>query len=211
MESLDKTIFYFVNNTLHSEPLNFFFKTVTDKKFAFIPIILILLIIYRNQENKNEKTYLGLTKRSIYIILGAALATGLADLISSRLIKPLVARPRPCKVLDHVYYWKKKKDLWLLTTPEKGYKSSYSFTSSHAANSMAMAFFIGLYYRKYLIWLISFSLLIGISRLYVGVHYPSDVIGGFCVGIFMALWIKYLLDFFLLKREIREKKRSNSL
>lgn len=104
----------------------------------------------------------------------ALLSIGLCFLITNVGLKNIVARPRPYTQIA---------ELMILTHPE----SSFSFPSGHTANSFAVAL---IYYRmlpkKWGIAAVVLASLIGFSRLYIGVHYPSDVIGGFLVALFAS-------------------------
>ncbi len=113
-------------------------------------------------------------RRAPEAILAGVLAVVFADAVCTWLIKPLVARPRPSIALDHVR---------LLV----GKKSGYGFPSNHAANMAAAAVVLGRFYRKWIPALAAAALFVGYSRVYVGVHYPFDVLAGFAVGGFCAV------------------------
>lgn len=118
-------------------------------------------------------------KKAIYFILGAGLTVGVADTMSSKVIKPLVHRLRPCN--DPVF----KEEVHLLVRCGSG----YSFTSSHASNHFAIALFLiytlgGVY--PIITWpLILWAASISFGQVYVGVHYPLDVLS----GAFLGIWI----------------------
>lgn len=118
------------------------------------------------------------------------ICVGLADVTSSRLVKPFFGRIRPCNdpLLSD----------WIHTRVPCG--SGFSFTSSHATNHMAVALFIVLVLGRRFPWtripLISWALLVGFAQIYVGVHFPVDVIGGFILGAAIAIVI------FLLYRQL---------
>ena len=99
--------------------------------------------------------------------------TGLADLVSSSVLKPVVGRDRPCHEVQ----------LEGEVFPMVHCGNNGSFTSSHAANHMALAAAISMLLlrrRKWLAALLYFwAFLIGYAQIYVGVHYPTDVLGGF--------------------------------
>ena len=107
--------------------------------------------------------------RRIFVVL--ALCVGVSDLISSRVAKLLFHVARPSFALSGVR---------LLI----GAKKSFSFPSSHAANLAAAAWFLHRTLRRRWVSLVMLLVLVGISysRIYVGVHYPSDVLGGALLG-----------------------------
>ncbi len=181
----DKAIMEFGHN-LHNQAGGFFdgfmrFITV----FGDGGIILILLAIGLIAFKKTRK--IGLTMLGA-IVIGA--------LITNITLKPLVARPRPFYDESSMFYiwWKAAGSV-----PESG----YSFPSGHATASMAamMAFFLA-GNKKYSWTGFILALLIGFSRIYLCVHYPSDVLFGFIAGIiagslsFLIVWLayKYLKD-----------------
>jgi undecaprenyl-diphosphatase len=106
-------------------------------------------------------------------VLGVILLIIVSDQTGYRLIKELFARPRPCDVLTDVI------------TPI-GCTGTYSFPSNHALNNFAAAVF---FYRLFpkLKWVLFITAsLIAISRVYLGLHYPSDIIGGALIGILLG-------------------------
>lgn len=137
------------------------------EKTTWIPLYLALV------------TWVGYRFRwkALYWLLGLALSVGLADTLSSKVIKPTVARVRPCN------------DPSLQATVQLRIPcgGGFSFTSSHATNHFALATFWVLTLGSYLRWLPWLSWLwagsIALAQVYVGVHYPLDVIVGAILGI----------------------------
>lgn len=117
-------------------------------------------------------------------VLCALLAIGLADGMCSRIIKPLVPRERPCaRVSPH-------GEMAFATTrlvPGEHCPGSRSFPSNHAANSMALGGVGWWFTRRRSRWLwFLLPFVIGYSRIYLGYHYPSDVLGGWLLGGLVA-------------------------
>ncbi len=112
----------------------------------------------------------------ICIILALALTYISVDL----LIKPLVARPRPFAALPNIRQ---------LEIPLIGriVPSPFSFPSGHCASSMAAAFIFGSFYRRFRVPLFVLVCLVAYSRVYLGMHYPSDCAAGIAVGLLCAL------------------------
>ncbi|NTV99160.1 MAG: phosphatase PAP2 family protein [Chlorobiaceae bacterium] len=120
-------------------------------------------------------------KHSLPVLLLAIAAVGVADFTASGILKPLVQRVRPCFALDHVR---------LLVVQVR----SYSFASSHAANSAAAATMTWIFFHRgpvierLFAWLMAlYAILIAYSRVYAGVHYPGDILAGMVIGISSAL------------------------
>ena len=114
------------------------------------------------------------------VAITALLVITASDQISSTLIKNLIARPRPCDTLENVR---------LLV----GCTGSFSMTSSHAVNNFAMATFFSMIYKEYRYVLFAVATIVALSRPYVGVHYPSDIIIGAAIGSLIGYLFVFLL------------------
>lgn len=126
----------------------------------------------------------------LLLLAGFGVAVGLSDFICSGVLKPLVCRLRPTHepALDplHLVY---------------GYTGGrYGFCSSHAANTMAVGMLFSLLYKNNLATasLMAWVALVSYSRMYLGVHYPSDIICGLAVGMLWAALVYLALSHWLL-------------
>ncbi len=183
--SIDLSVFYFFNHTLSIGFLNKFFSIITNVNNWYIAYIILLGISIFKGGRKGKIAAVGV----IILIL-------ISDQTGYNVLKELVKRIRPCNELADVI------------TP-LGCTGSYSFPSNHALNNFAAATF---YYRFYpnLKWILFITAsLVAISRVYLGLHYPSDILGGAILGIifgyiFSALFLR--LD---LKYSANKKSKNN--
>lgn len=125
-------------------------------------------------------------RNGLLMILFVVLTIGVSDTVSSQWIKKTVQRSRPCN--DAVI-----KDQVKLRIRCGG---GYSFTSSHATNHAALAFFIFFLFkrgrRRWRYLLVLWAVAVGMSQIYVGVHYPLDVLGGFLLGTSIGAFMAFL-------------------
>lgn len=152
------------------------FWWMISAKWASVLLMLTLLWLLMHQNRRH----------ALLTIVMLVLAFTVADQLSSGLIKHLVERPRPTH----------DPSLESLVHIVNGYRGGmYGFVSSHAANSFAAATLIALIirYRVVLVSLFSWSLLQCYSRVYLGVHYPGDILGGICVGIITGVLVWQLM------------------
>lgn len=180
---IDHALFHFINDTIANPILNWIMPIVTNENNIAIPLVLfwLWLLLFQGKRGKIAAILLLLT-------------VALTDVIAAQIIKPWIGRIRPSHaMLDNIN---------LLVS--KGGK--YGFVSNHAANTMAAATVIGYFYNKWKSVVITISIIVGFSRVYVGVHYPFDVLGGWFFGYAVAWGI--LSIWVILK--IREMKRGRT-
>jgi membrane-associated phospholipid phosphatase len=123
-----------------------------------------------------------------FMLLFGILCFAIADYSSASILKPWVARLRPCNT----------PGLSVRTLIACG--TGYSFPSSHAANHFALAVFFAMLFGKHFKWAILWPLLwafsIAFAQVYVGVHFPIDVISGACIGSLIGIALSYIFKHF---------------
>lgn len=144
--------------------------------FAPVAIVVIGVIIFGGKKGK-------------WIVVGAVITVLLTDQVSSTILKPLLARIRPCNIIPDLHVWWEHQWIVLPDPVIEIYKASYAFPSSHAANSAGQAIWWGWNYPKYRWWFTGCAGLIGYSRVYLGHHWPLDVFCGWIIGALLALLI----------------------
>lgn len=156
--SIDLLIFYFFNHTLSCGVLDKFFSTITNVNNWFIAYLILLGISFFKGG-----------KRGKIAVLGIILLIVLTDRLNATLVKEIFHRLRPCNTLPDVI------------TP-LGCNGTFSFPSNHAVNNFAAAVFFYKLFPK-LKWILFITAsLVAISRVYLGLHYPSDILGGAVIG-----------------------------
>ena len=168
---VDTQLFYLINVILQNAIFDWLMPFITNKTHWF-PVwgIVIILLIWKG----------GKEGRIILIFIIPLIF--LSDQLSSSVLKSFFARIRPCIALDNIN---------LLVNKSK----AFSFPSSHAVNFFALATYFGYFYKKYIWWLLFVAAMVAYSRVYVGVHYPFDVIAGAIIGATCAFFVVYLMKF----------------
>jgi membrane-associated phospholipid phosphatase len=166
---LDFELFHWINHDLQNNIMDAIMPWWRSK-LTWIPLYIFLIVFSIIKYKIN----------GLYLILALALTVGVADTMSSRVIKKSVQRLRPCNNPEL------KETTHLLVHCGSG----YSFTSSHATNHFAIAFFLLFTFcrrfRFLRLPLIFWAASIAFGQVYVGVHFPLDVMGGTVLGIFIG-------------------------
>lgn len=185
LQSLDYTVFNAINGC-HAPYFDRLMWLLAEK-WVWIPMVLMLLWLAGRRG----------WKATLLVVAAVALTILISDQVSSGLIKPLVERLRPSH--DPAL----TKTIHLINGYEGGL---YGFVSSHAANSVACATLIMLLFRNRWVSgaMILWAILVCYCRVYEGVHFPGDIIGGAIVGIFAA-FIVYPIYRRLVFRYMRKK------
>jgi undecaprenyl-diphosphatase len=176
LRHIDHSLFHFVNHDL-ANPVLDLLCPVFRNKLTWLPLYVILALLF----------YKKYGRQVLWLAAFAALTILLTDQLSSSLIKPLTHRLRPCN------------------NPEVNARllldycgAGYSFVSSHAANHFGIAAFLLPFVQRKVLFgslLFVWAALVSFSQVYVGVHFPADVLGGAILGsvigallFYPALW-----------------------
>ncbi len=160
-------------NSWHAPYFDQLMWLITSKLSWALILVAVLVALRRDR------------KLALLVIATLVLTILISDQISSGLIKHTVERLRPSHNPDIA------STLHLVN----GYTGGmFGFTSSHAANSFSVALVLSLIsrYRRVMVALMSWAVLQCYSRMYLGVHYPGDIIGGTVVGLLVG-WMVYRL------------------
>lgn len=191
LDKLDKAVMQALNFDGGFALDQFWFAV--SAKTVWIPIAAALLISF--SYGKQDVLI------PVFIVVGLALTVTLADQISSSLIKPYFTRFRPshneeiCDLLHYVNNYKSGK---------------YGFVSSHAANAFGVLAFLAPFMRHKIsvVVLAVWTCMVSYSRIYLGVHYPGDIIGGALVGFTSGLGVQIAMQWLYMKVRSKCNKQS---
>jgi undecaprenyl-diphosphatase len=172
LSSLDVAVFHFINGTLANPVGDVLWPLITDWD-KLLPVRIVLVCVWLWLVVKG-----GARGRTVALLLIPLLF--LSDKLNSSLIKELIARPRPCHQIGGVPV---VQGIHMLVDCGSG----KSFPSSHAVNNFAVATLFASYYRKGRWAFFGWAALVALSRPAVGVHYPSDILGGAILGAVVGI------------------------
>lgn len=184
---LDRKLFLELNSRFHSPWLDQLVMFLSSTE-AWLPLYIFLLyLIIRHFK-----------KETWMVLLAIALTITLADQVTSTFMKPFFERLRPTH----------DPELQALVHTVDDYRGrKFGFASSHAANTFGIATLMWLLLKLYRPWiglLFLWALGVGFTRVYLGVHFPGDILAGDVVGFLSALAVFYL--FHLLKKFMDQRK-----
>jgi len=190
LNQLDQELLLFLNS-FHSPFFDSFMYLISGKLVWAVFYLAIIVQIYRTYGWKN----------CLYLVVAIALVITCCDQMASGILKPTFQRFRPSR----------SPEISHLVHIVNGYTGGkYGFASSHAANVFGLASFVSLLFRnrKLSLFLFSWAVLVSYSRIYLGVHYPGDIIVGTAIGLFFGYIIYKILarfKFIKLDNPITEK------
>ncbi len=162
-------------NNCHNAFLDVWMWNISER-LTWLPLYITLLVCLIRRFGK----------KSLWMMLAFAACIGLADFISSGILKEWVMRPRPTRepALEGLLH---------IVNNYRGGK--YGFVSSHAANSISVCLLFSLLWRDWraTLPLVVYAALNCYSRMYLGVHYPGDILGGLLVGTLVTLGVYAVL------------------
>lgn len=184
----DEQLFLYLNSH-HQDFLDPLIAMLSGK-LIWLPLYALFLYLIIRQYKKS----------SIWILAGVGLAILMADQVASGLMKPFFERLRPChdpRFEGLVYNY-------------DGCGGMYGFVSSHASNTFALAIYLTLAFHnriKGFGWLFLWAAIVSYTRVYLGVHFPLDILVGALVGVLFG-WLAWFLVLKIKKIYFRKLRRS---
>jgi len=157
-QGVDEALFRQIHLVWRHPALDPIFRGLSDPGRLLLPLLLVLIGFLWMQR-----------KRGVVALLVLAATITVSDQTSAKIVKPIFKRPRPSVVVAD-------------SRPFFGVRGSYSFPSVHATNSFATAMVLDAVFPGARVALFTLAALVGYSRIYVGDHWPSDVLAGMLLG-----------------------------
>jgi undecaprenyl-diphosphatase len=195
IQALDSQILLFINHALATPALDIVMPALSGQGYLLvIPFLLAMLAQSMKRTDQAGKTYFA---AAVWTLVIACLAAYLAEWAEDAL-KVAIARERPCRAIEGIRL--------IIPCPK-----SYSMPSGHAMSSFSFAAPLFFLTRAYIIPLgrlypLVLASLIAFSRLYLGVHYPTDVLVGTMLGIMIGLSLAMLHQLIGTEEVLRRKK-----
>ncbi len=189
LDQIDRSIFLEINSW-HIDWLDSYMWYISHP-VCWVPVyVLFLFAAYKKYGNRGI----------LWILIGVGIVVLFADTIHRECFKEVFQRLRPSRnpELDGLVH--------LVTNPKSGKEYTggrFGFISGHASNFTGIAVFVALFLSPKRVWFISilfWALLISYSRIYLGVHYPGDILGGIILGILTGVFSHYIVQKFIIKK-----------
>jgi len=163
LNSIDAALFVFINSALANPVTDLIMPVVTNDWLLRILYGLAMLILLLRGD-----------KRQRWIVAVSALVLLASDQLTAGLLKPVIGRLRPCHSIDNVH---------LLINCSH----AFAMPSAHAANAFGQAALFGIVWPNTRCYLYFLATTIALSRVFVGVHYPGDILAGAAIGVFLGV------------------------
>ena len=189
---LDQELLLFFNG-FHSDWMDPVMILAT-KTIFWLPLYLVLVYLMVKSYKWN----------TLYLLVGVAITIALADQMTSTFMKPFFSRLRPSQ---------EPALIGILHTVNNYKGGLYGFASSHAANTFGVAMFLWLLFKsryRYFSVIFVWAAFMSYTRIYLGVHYPADILVGAIIGLVCG-WIGYRFANWLLSRFSNRKVDSYSV
>lgn len=184
----DTTLFKLINLELASAAGDMIMPVISDLVY-YLPLLIgvgVWLLFFQQAKGR-------------YVLLGLAILILLTDWTTSQVLRPWLARPRPYAALEGIRVldngWHLTDAAWVRQAA-----GSFGLPSAHAANSMGLAVFFSRFYPRVGLTILVVALIIGLSRVYLGVHYPGDVLAGYAWGGVCGLTVAALIKRLMARR-----------
>jgi len=170
LNEIDVALFFFVNDSMANTFTDFIMPLITkDLHLKIFYALALALILLKGR------------KELRWAVLFSIIVVALTDQTSSAFLKPMIERLRPCKELD----------VNLLV----GCGAGFSMPSSHAANLFGQACFFMVIHPPTTKYLIPLAIMVALSRVFVGVHYPADILVGAALGTLIGFVVAVFFDY----------------
>lgn len=183
---LDRTLFLFINSTIANPVTDAIMPLITsDDLLRVLYGLALALCLWKGDA------------RLRWLVLFSGITLLLTDQLAGNFLKDAIGRLRPCHPDSAM------PSLHLLV----GCGGGKSMPSAHAANSFGQAILFGLAYRHIRTYILTFAGLIAVSRVFVGVHYPGDILVGAAIGALLGWLVLLGYRLFMDKTQSRLKQR----
>jgi undecaprenyl-diphosphatase len=192
LQQLDVKIFSLINGIWRNSFFDVFLPFISDLRHFYLPLAIAwLFLVFK----KSVKT------RTIAVAILVLIS--FSESLSTEILKPIFDRPRPYDSLSQIHLYNRMEKNWQITPKLETVVTgqSRSMPSSHAVNIFSAAFFLSFFFRKLWPFFSVIAFLVGYSRIYLGVHYPSDVLAGAVVGILCGWLLAWLTTHMIEKFE----------
>ena len=179
LASVDQSVFLFINKSLANPVTDFLMPLITlDLHLKILYGSILAIILWKGD------------KRLRMSVMFSLIVVALSDQACSTFLKPMIGRLRPCWDLD----------VNLLV----GCGTGFSMPSSHASNLFGQAYFYRAVAPSSVKYLIPLAIVVALSRVFVGVHYPADIIAGAALGTLIGFGVGLVFNRFFPSKKIRQ-------